>query len=103
MPTKISNTVVTEEEAAKAKADYEARIAKLEADLAKEKAKRAAAVYLKVSEKGGASLYGIRRFPVTFYVEEWNKILDMVPEIREFLKVHDAELTRKQPNGNGAS
>ena len=67
----------------------------LEAQLAAEKAKQTRAVYLKVSEKGGASLYGIRRFPVTFYVEEWNRILDMEPEIRSFLKAHESELTTK--------
>ncbi len=66
-----------------------------EAQLAAEKAKQTRAVYLKVSEKGGASLYGIRRFPITFYVEEWNRILDMEPDIRSFLQAHDAELTRK--------
>ena len=66
-----------------------------EAQLAAEKAKQTRAVYLKVSEKGGASLYGIRRFPVTFYVEEWNRILDMEPEIRAFLKAHASELTTK--------
>jgi len=74
---------------------YQKRIEDLEAQLAAEKAKQTRAVYLKVSEKGGASLYGIRRFPITFYVEEWNRILDMEPEIRAFLKANDAELTRK--------
>jgi len=67
----------------------------LAAQLAAEKAKQTRAVYLKVSEKGGASLYGIRRFPVTFYVEEWNRILDMAGDIRKFLDDHDEELTRK--------
>jgi hypothetical protein len=66
-----------------------------EAQLAAEKAKQTRAVYLKVSEKGGASLYGIRRFPITFYVEEWKRILDMEPEIRAFLKAHENELTTK--------
>ena len=66
-----------------------------EAQLAAEKAKQTRAVYLKVSEKGGASLYGIRRFPITFYVEEWNRILDMEPEIRAFLKAHEGELATK--------
>jgi hypothetical protein len=75
--------------------DYQKRIEDLEAQLAAEKAKATRAVYLKVSEKGGASLYGIRRFPITFYVEEWNRILDMEPEIRSFLQKNDAELTRK--------
>ena len=67
----------------------------LEAQLAAAKAKQTKAVYLKVSAKGGASLYGIRRFPVTFYVEEWNRILDMEPEIRSFLKANEGELTTK--------
>ena len=75
--------------------DYQKRIEELEAQLAAEKAKQTRAVYLKVSEKGGASLYGIRRFPITFYVEEWNRILDMEPEIRSFLRTHEDELARK--------
>ena len=75
--------------------DYQKRIEELEAQLAAEKAKQTRAVYLKVSEKGGASLYGIRRFPITFYVEEWNRILDMEPEIRSFLKAHEGELATK--------
>ena len=75
--------------------EYQKRIEELEAQLAAEKAKQARAVYLKVSEKGGASLYGIRRFPITFYVEEWNRILDMESEIRSFLKAHEDELTTK--------
>jgi hypothetical protein len=74
--------------------DYQKRIDELEAQLAAEKAKQTRAVYLKVSEKGGASLYGIRRFPITFYVEEWNRILDMEPEIRSFLRAHEEELAR---------
>jgi hypothetical protein len=75
--------------------DYQKRIEELEAQLAAEKAKQTRAVYLKVSEKGGASLYGIRRFPITFYVEEWNRILDMESEIRSFLRSHEDELARK--------
>jgi hypothetical protein len=77
-------------------ADYEARIAELEASLAAEKAKVERAVFLRVSEKGGASLYGIRRFPITFYVEEWTRILDMEPQIRQFLVEHKGELTTKE-------
>ena len=75
--------------------DYQKRIEELESQLAAEKAKQTRAVYLKVSEKGGASLYGIRRFPITFYVEEWNRILDMEAEIRSFLRAHEDELARK--------
>ena len=50
---------------------------------------------LQVSEKGGVSLYGIRRFPVTFYKEEWEKILGMADEIRGFMRDHAKELKTK--------
>jgi hypothetical protein len=51
---------------------------------------------LKVSEKGGLSVYGLGRFPVTLYKEQWAKLLDLADEIREFLKTHDAELKTKE-------
>jgi hypothetical protein len=41
------------------------------------------------------SLYGIRRVPITFYLEEWNRILEMSEEIRTFLREHDGELAKK--------
>jgi hypothetical protein len=53
-------------------------------------------VSLKVSEKGGLSVYGLGRFPVTLYKEQWVKLLDMSDEIRTFLKAHDAELKTKE-------
>jgi hypothetical protein len=51
---------------------------------------------LQVSAKGGASLYGIRRFPVTFYMDEWERILDKADDIRAFLREHESELKKKQ-------
>lgn len=57
---------------------------------AKEKALR-----LKVSEKGGVSLYGIRRFPITFYKDEWDTVLGMADEIRAFIRENDSSLKRK--------
>jgi hypothetical protein len=71
------------------------RIAELEAKLEEEKGKGSRSVHLKVSAKGGVSLYGIRRFPVTFYLEEWNRILDMGDEIRAFMAEHRDELKQK--------
>jgi hypothetical protein len=53
------------------------------------------ALSLKVSEKGGVSLYGIRRFPVTFYADEWEKVLGMGEEIQRFIRENDARLKRK--------
>jgi len=52
-------------------------------------------VSLKVSEKGGVSVYGLGRFPVTLYKEQWTKLLAMADEIRTFVKEHDAELKAK--------
>jgi len=50
---------------------------------------------LKVSEKGGLSVYGLGRFPVTLYKEQWGRLLDYADEIRAFLKTHDADLKGK--------
>lgn len=50
---------------------------------------------LKVSAKGGVSLYGIRRFPVTFYASEWPRILGMAETITSFLAEHASELSEK--------
>jgi hypothetical protein len=50
---------------------------------------------MKVSEKGGLSVYGLGRFPITFYKEQWNKLLDMADDIRAFIRAHDAELKSK--------
>jgi hypothetical protein len=52
-------------------------------------------VGLKVSEKGGLSVYGLGRFPVTLYKEQWAKLLAMADEIRAFIKEHDEELKAK--------
>jgi hypothetical protein len=49
----------------------------------------------KVSEKGGVSVYGLQRMPVTLYVEQWEKLLGFGDEIRRFMKDHDSELKRK--------
>jgi len=47
---------------------------------------------IKVSEKGGVSVYGLGRFPVTLYKEQWVKLLDMADDIRAFIRDHDGEL-----------
>ena len=52
-------------------------------------------IRLQVSVKGALSLYGIRRFPVTFYADEWETILEKSGEIRRFIAEHPAELKRK--------
>ena len=50
---------------------------------------------MKVSEKGGVSVYGLGRFPVTLYQEQWTKLLDWADEIREFIKANESQLKKK--------
>jgi hypothetical protein len=52
-------------------------------------------VRMKVSEKGAVSVYGMGRFPVTLYKEQWLKLLDMSDEIREFIAANEAQLKTK--------
>jgi len=52
-------------------------------------------VSLKVSEKGGLSVYGLGRFPITLYQEQWLKLLDLAAEIRAFIEAHKGELKKK--------
>jgi hypothetical protein len=76
----------------------QAEVEKLRAENAALKARTTRGVSIKVSEKGGVSVYGLGRFPVTLYKEQWAKLLDLADEIRAFLKEHDAELKTKEPH-----
>jgi hypothetical protein len=55
----------------------------------------ASRIRLKVSEKGAVSVYGIRRFPVTLYKEQWLKLLDRSSDIRAFIAANKAQLKSK--------
>jgi len=78
----------------------EQRLARLEAEnkalREQMEQKRTGQLRLKVSEKGGLSLYGLGRFPVTLYKEQWIRLLDYADEIRSFLKENDHLLKAKQ-------
>jgi hypothetical protein len=50
----------------------------------------------KVSDKGGVSVYGLGRFPVTLYYEQWIKLLDRAPDLREFLEANKDKLKLKE-------
>jgi hypothetical protein len=52
-------------------------------------------VHMKVSEKGAVSIYGMGRFPVTLYKEQWIKLLEMSDEIRAFIAANEAQLKAK--------
>jgi hypothetical protein len=75
--------------------DLKAELERLKAENERLKGQRGRSVSLKVSEKGGLSVYGLGRFPVTLYKEQWTKLLAMTDEIRTFLKEHDSELKAK--------
>ena len=74
----------------------QAEVERLKAENAALRAQTTRGVSIKVSEKGGVSIYGLGRFPVTLYKEQWAKLLDMADDIRTFLKAHDAELKTKE-------
>ena len=74
----------------------QSELERLRAENAALKARTARGVSLKVSEKGGVSVYGLGRFPVTLYKEQWVKLLDMAGDIRAFITEHDAELKAKE-------
>jgi hypothetical protein len=61
--------------------DVRQELERLRAENEALKAKERRGTRLQVSEKGGVSLYGLRRFPITFYREEWERILGMADEI----------------------
>ena len=51
---------------------------------------------LKVSQKGGVSVYGLGRFPVTLYKEQWEKLLDISDDIRAFIQENESQLKTKE-------
>jgi hypothetical protein len=75
--------------------DLNAELERLRAENERLKNRGSRGVSLKVSEKGGVSVYGLGRFPVTLYKEQWTKLLDIADEIRAFIKENEAKLKAK--------
>ncbi len=78
--------------------DLKAELARLKAENEALKTNRMqkGAMSLKVSEKGALSVYGLGRFPVTLYKEQWEKLLQSSDEIRTFLTENDSKLKKKE-------
>jgi hypothetical protein len=76
--------------------DLEAENARLREKLAKLEGQRARGITFKVSEKGGVSVYGLGRFPVTLYQEQWTKLLDSADDIRAFIRENQGKLKTKE-------
>jgi hypothetical protein len=75
--------------------EMQKEIARLKAENDKLKTKTAPSLSLKVSEKGGVSLYGLGRWPVTLYREQWLRVLGMSDEIRAFIQANTQKLKEK--------
>jgi hypothetical protein len=75
--------------------ELQAELEKLRAENAALKSGRGHAISIKVSEKGAVSVYGLGRFPVTLYKEQWGKLLEMADEIRAFIKENESKLKTK--------
>jgi hypothetical protein len=76
-----------------------AEFERLRAENAVLKGRATKSASLRVSEKGAVSVYGLGRFPVTLYKEQWGKLLDIEEDIRAFLREHAAELKTKAKEG----
>jgi hypothetical protein len=75
--------------------DLKAELERLKAENERLKSRQTRGVSLKVSEKGGVSVYGLGRFPVTLYKEQWARLLDMADDIRTFIRENEAKLKAK--------
>lgn len=76
--------------------EMKAELERLRAENEALKTRTSKGVSLKVSEKGAVSVYGLGRFPVTLYKEQWAKLLDMGEDIRRFIQENEAKLKAKQ-------
>jgi hypothetical protein len=78
-----------------AEEDLQKELERLRAENEALKAKMTRATSIKVSEKGAVSVYGLGRFPVTLYKEQWLKLLGMADDIKKFIAENNARLRVK--------
>ena len=78
-----------------AEEDLKAELERLKTENERLKQQHSRGVTLKVSEKGGVSVYGLGRFPVTLYKEQWTRLLEMADDIRRFIKENESRLKTK--------
>jgi len=75
--------------------DLKAELERLRTENATLKKGESSNIRMKVSEKGAVSVYGMGRFPVTLYKEQWLKLLDLSDDIRAFIAANEAQLKAK--------
>jgi hypothetical protein len=76
--------------------DLQAELARLRAENESLKQRRGGSTSIKVSEKGAVSVYGLGRFPVTLYQEQWMKLLGMGDDIKTFIEENKDKLKVKE-------
>jgi len=76
--------------------DQQAEIERLRAENERLKRNRDVRLAMKVSEKGALSVYGMGRFPVTLYKEQWLRLLAMAEDIKAFIEANDTNLKSKE-------
>ena len=76
--------------------DMKAELERLRRENASLKKGASTGIRMKVSEKGAVSIYGMGRFPVTLYKEQWLKLLDMADDIRAFISANESQLKAKE-------
>jgi hypothetical protein len=76
--------------------DLQAELERLRQENAALKKGASKGVSIKVSEKGGVSVYGLGRFPITLYQEQWTKLLELAEEIKQFIKANEGQLKKKE-------
>ncbi len=76
--------------------DLKAELVRLRSENAALKKGASTGITMKVSEKGALSIYGMGRFPVTLYKEQWLKLLGMSEDIRAFIAANDGQLKTKE-------
>ena len=77
-------------------AEMKAELERLTKENASLKERTSKGISLKVSEKGGVSVYGMGRFPITLYKEQWIKLLDMSDDLRRFIEENSSKLKVKE-------
>ena len=76
--------------------DVQAELARLRAENERLKQTGRSKLAMKVSEKGALSVYGLGRFPVTLYKEQWLRLLSMAEEIKSFIEANQESLKAKE-------
>jgi hypothetical protein len=74
--------------------ELKARLSQLEKQV--ETKKRSGNLDFKVGEKGGVSVYGLGRFPVTLYYEQWNRLLGAAEDLKKFMEENKSKLKLKE-------